>query len=166
MQWDTQKIIQEMIENSKSFIEKPHSVFNNLPVCPFAKKARLQNRLSYLVYPFDVTKEPMDEGRMLAEIAMFRTTSYHMAWFIHPDKGLPVKAYNRFFEALRKAIRPEGLVAFAGHPDHTMAINGLFIRKDPYPNLQVIHKAELEIARTKLKQTNYYELLGEYDLDL
>lgn len=165
MDYDAQQIIEEMTENAKNVIERPHPVFSGLPVCPFAKKARLQNQLLHVVYPFDVTLDPIDENRMLAEIAAFRTTQYHMAWFIHPDKNLCYSQYMSFFKALRARIATEGLVAFPGHPMDEFSVNGMVVRMDPYPNIQVLSRVELQEAREKLKKSKYYDKLSEYQLE-
>lgn len=156
MRYDAQQIIDEMTEYIIRTIETPSSVFGNLPVCPFAKKARLTNQLYYVVYPFDVSVDPMDEGRMMAEAIAFKATKYHMVTFVHPNKNLPHSMYLNFFKSFRSQIASDGLVAFSGHPAEELLFDGLSVRQDPYPNIQVISKAELELARQTLGKSKYY----------
>jgi hypothetical protein len=60
-----------MVEYMKEFLEKPHWLFPGLPVCPFARKARLENRILYKVHRFSLDADLNPDSpvmRMISEV--------------------------------------------------------------------------------------------------
>src|SRR5262249_20927446 len=45
------QVIKDFLAHAENFIEKPHPVFGGLPVCPFARTIRLENKIDFLVVP-------------------------------------------------------------------------------------------------------------------
>lgn len=135
-------IFEEYIEN---FISKPNTAFNNLPVCPFAKTAELEFKIYETITPEEVVKlfENHDKSKLLIIIIKQATLEE--------------------LTKLAESVSIEGWAIFKGHPDDTFSINGVFTRKDPYPNLQFINKQELETARASLS-SNYYANWSEANL--
>ena len=46
---DQAEIVRELIQYIVDFVEQPHPKLGNLPVCPFARRARLENRIRFEV---------------------------------------------------------------------------------------------------------------------
>jgi len=53
-------VIDAVVRWSEGFIEQPHEIFGDLPVCPFARAARLKQTIRFEVRRFclDDTLEP------------------------------------------------------------------------------------------------------------
>ena len=47
-------VIAAVVKWSESFIEQPHEIFGGLPVCPFARAARLKETIRFEVRSFDM----------------------------------------------------------------------------------------------------------------
>jgi len=65
-------VITAVLKWSEDFIEQPHEIFGDLPVCPFARAARLKETIRFEVRPFALD-DPLDEGgellRLVGEFA-------------------------------------------------------------------------------------------------
>lgn len=54
-------LIDAVVKWSENFIEQPHEIFGGLPVCPFARAARLKETIRFEVRPFDLD-DTLDAG--------------------------------------------------------------------------------------------------------
>ena len=78
---------------------------------------------------------------------------------IHPRKdGLSSDEVYRLVEALNRALPAVNLMALGGHPEDSLNIDGLYTRREPYPNIQLITSWTWESGPTKRSRT-----LGYYD---
>jgi hypothetical protein len=59
------QVIAAMQRWSEEFIERPHWVVGDLPICPFAKAARLKKTVHFEVLPFDVADPLESNGAIL-----------------------------------------------------------------------------------------------------
>jgi hypothetical protein len=146
--YEVEKILREMNDHQKSFIEKPHIATNGLPVCPFAKKARLEDQILYVIEPFSLS-------RIVEKVAEWRQSGYRVLTFVDPYKEMPLEQYMDIYREVVSAL-PGDLEALDSHPLHPFEMNGLHTRRDPYPNIQITHLWDLEESRRKLKNSRYY----------
>jgi hypothetical protein len=142
-------ILKEMKDHLINFVEKPHPAFANLPPCPFAKKARLQNKIKFIV--FDFTNGLTEELNKLIQ----PDPNYDIIWLINPNKAMPIEVLYKLIDDIN-ALHPT-LEAFGGHPKDPFEIAGVKTRQEPYPNLLFQSKETLEKARWKLRHTKYYD---------
>src|SRR5882672_7873397 len=54
-------VIAAVVKWSEDFIEQPHEIFGGLPVCPFARAARLKETIRFEVRSFEMD-DALDEG--------------------------------------------------------------------------------------------------------
>lgn len=134
-------IFKEYIEN---FISKPNPGLNNFAVCPFAKTAKIDFEIYETITPVEVSK-------------LFEAHQNNLLIII--IKQATLEDLNKLAESVGR----EDWVIFKGHPEDNFSINGIFTRKDPYPNLQFIKKQELLDARASLSE-NYYANWSETNL--
>lgn len=151
------KILDEIAAYMKAFIEKPCDVFGGLPVCPFAKKARTEGRIDFQVGPFSL-EDAKDESELMKKIRAFgQQDQFQVIMFVHPDKtGLNFEDLNIIIKAIEEKIKPDFRI-FGGHPDDDYQVQGVYTRKDPYPNFQVISVKLLEESRAKIDKTDYFK---------
>src|SRR5262249_1952598 len=63
------EIVAAMERWSEEFIEQPHHIVGDLPVCPFAKAARLKKSIRFEVLPFDAGDPLERDGTILSSYA-------------------------------------------------------------------------------------------------
>jgi len=149
---DYDEIVREYGRYIIEFVEQPHPNLGNLPVCPFARKARLENRVQFEV--LELTRE-----RILALVPKFAANpELHMMICIHPHKdGLSSAKIYRLVELLNQTLPALNLSALGGHPDDPFNIDGLYTRREPYPNIQLLRLDVGERAHQSIKDSGYYD---------
>ena len=65
------EVIDTMIKYMREFLEQPHPVFGGLPICPFARKARLDGDILYKVDRFQLNTDLNLESPTMRMIAEF-----------------------------------------------------------------------------------------------
>lgn len=151
---DDKDVVGEFLRYLREVIEKPHPAFGGLPVCPFARKARLAGKIHFVVAPL---KLDLDDPEMWSEIDAL-TDPESVVTFVHPDKdGVTAGAVAAFTEALNGRLRVYGKTAFGGHPGDTLEVGGFRPHADPYPNVQVIMLGTIREKSMRLKGTKYYD---------
>lgn len=146
------EIIKELTEYLENFVEKPHPCFNNLPICPFVRKARLDNEIWFHL-GFQSTE-------IIEKIHEFiKQDKKKILWIINPDKNYSLKETYEFIDNIQSQVKELDVELFGGHPEDPFKIGDLYTRREPYPNFVVQSKKTLEEARNSLKKTNYYNKL-------
>lgn len=130
----------------ENFVEKPHPAFGGLPVCPFAKQARTSGRIRFVVMPLTEAVLPVAKTHTGEELLII----------INPTKD-GITAAGVYELAAWLEARLDGLMCFTGHPDDPFEVAGTRTRMEPYPNVQIVSKAEIARKRAKLRNTRYYE---------
>jgi hypothetical protein len=153
------EIINSMIAYMHNFLEKPHHVFGNMPVCPFVEKARLQKNIFYQVYRFSSHYDLNLNSHLLKSIDDFQASlRYEVMLIIHPDKQVMTLDENQqFAERLNEIISPTGLIAFAGNSDDSFNIQGVYTRQAPYIHLTIQTEKSIKTASELLLKTRYYQ---------
>ena len=148
-----------MIEYMKEFLEKPHPVFGGLPICPFARKARLDGDILYKVDRFQLDTDLNPDSSVMRMIAEFcQQDRYKVLFVVHPDpQAMTPEEMQHFISYLNRKIATTDLVAFGGHPSDEFNVQGVRTRQEPYLNFTVQTKQLLTEAADSLSKTNYYD---------
>ena len=148
---------------SEEFIEQPHYVVGDLPVCPFAKAARLKKTVRFEVTPFDPADPLEPDGAILTLVReLAEHPEIETLFVIHPE---PTRIDARTLEAFvarlnaRMAETPSTrmLQAFEAHPQSEFCIGGVYTRRSPYPSFQILSRALLKTASHSLLGSRYYD---------
>ncbi|BAZ28010.1 hypothetical protein NIES4074_04400 [Cylindrospermum sp. NIES-4074] len=152
------EIINIMIEYMQDFIEKPHPVFGDMPICPFTQKARQQETISYQVYDFS-TRELKPDSQLVKLINDFNSSIKHEALLIihHDKQAMTPDETEQFVESLNEIISHTGLVAFGGHPHDEFNIQGLYTRQAPYLHVIIQSYQIIKTTSDVLQKTRYYQ---------
>jgi hypothetical protein len=143
---NAEQIIEEMIAYNKNFVEKAHPSFGSLPVCPFAKKARIEERLKYVVGSFCLS-------RMFEAIDKWRKDDHSQAIiFVDPDKNMCVETLNEFVRDFSINL-PFEFNFFVAHPNDETKFHGVETRREPYPNIQVMKVEVLKKSQEQLRHS-------------
>jgi hypothetical protein len=146
------EIVRELTQYIIDFVERPHPKLGNFPVCPFARRARLENRIKFEV--LELTREGI-----LARASMFAATlEGDLMICIHPRKeGLSSATVHGLVEMLNQVLPAMNLMAIGLHPDDPFNIDGLYTRREPYPNVQLLRLDVGEQAHLSIKDSGYYD---------
>ena len=108
---DHAAIVRELSQYIIAFVEQPHAKLGNMPVCPFARKARLENRVQFEV------RELTYEG-VLALVPSFRARpEFDLMICIHPWRdGISSAEVRRLVEMLNRKLPAMNLMAIGLHP--------------------------------------------------
>lgn len=145
---DEDRIIAEAVAYTRSFVERPNPSFNNLPVCPFAKKARIEGKLKYMVFELTV-------DRALEEVSKWDPESHTALILLDPRKDLNIEVFEEMTREASSRL-PGGLSLFDSHPASDFLFRGVLVRREPYPNWQVMRLADLELAQSQLSHSRWY----------
>ncbi|KAM3098363.1 DUF1415 family protein [Phormidesmis sp. 146-12] len=155
---ETASVIAAMTQYLQDVLEQPHPVFGGLPICPFAKQARLHHKIDFQVQRFRLD-DLTSSSPLMQMIHQFAQTRQHdVLLLIHPD--CQVTSFDRFqqqVDRLNTHLQPLDLTAFGGHPDDAFNIQGVRTRQDPFLNLTIQSIAKLTQASTRLATTHYYD---------
>jgi hypothetical protein len=157
----------QMLSYIQNTLEATHRVFSGLPICPFARAARLQNKIEIWVHPFTVLDWSAN-SLVYRKIQRFlQCAEQDVLLIVHPDpEAIRFSDLNQFVERLNETFHPFGLIVFGGHPEDAFEVNGFRTRRDPFINFTVQKVEKLLSARKSLAQnTNYYKLWDKVALE-
>jgi hypothetical protein len=149
---------------SQEFIEQPHDVFGGLPVCPFAKAARLKDSIRFEVRSFAMD-DPLDtDGPIMSLVREFareaRSGVIETLFVIHPDRARRVQDLEAFVQRLNERLAAGELrefQAFEAHPESHFSVGGVYTRRSPYPSFQILSRRLLKSGSDSLLGSSYYE---------
>jgi hypothetical protein len=134
---------------SEHFIEQPDPVFGGLPVCPFAKAARLKRSIRFDVMSFAGTDSFEPDGQAMTLIEEFLADRQLETLFvIHPEPDrIGAQALEDWVERLNARLAASAVTSdlqvFEAHPDSEFCIRGIHTRRSPYPSFQVLRRSLL-----------------------
>lgn len=156
-------VIDAVMKWSEDFIEEPHEIFGGLPVCPFARAARLKKAIRFEVRPFALD-DPLEEGgELLSLVGEFarqeESGEVETLFVIHPDTAQPLQDLESFVQRLNARLAGgclRGFQAFEAHPRSNFRVGEVYTRRSPYPSFQVLGRARLKGASDSLQSSDYY----------
>ncbi|MBD1845141.1 hypothetical protein H6F89_17380 [Cyanobacteria bacterium FACHB-63] len=160
-------IIAQMLDYISTTLEQSHPVFGNLPICPFARQARLSQQIQFIVSAFDRVSVTKANSEMMTAIDQFyQTPNLAVLMLIHPcPTAFSLSDFNQLLSELNDQLAFVGLVAFGGHPDDSFNVAGVFTRQDPFINLVVQSRTKLQAASAQLQKTQYYDRWSPENLE-
>jgi len=156
-------VIDAVVKWSESFIEQPHEIFGGLPVCPFARAARLKETIRFEVRSFDMDDALEAGGDLLRLVGEFvtatETDGLETLFVIHPDPTQSLSDLEAFVQRLNARLASGHLrefQAFEAHPQSQFRVDGLYTRRSPFPSFQVLSRRLLKQGSDSLRGTPYY----------
>ncbi len=152
------EIIESTLRWMTEFVELPHSVLGDLPVCPFTKTARLANQILFKIKPFSALTEFDRDSDIMQSIHEFCNSEFEIMLVINPEKtAITAPEIQELIKKLNYHISELGLLAFHTHPEEDFNIYGLHTRRMPYPGFTVQVNSQLKPASDALLKTEYYK---------
>ena len=152
------EIIESTVRWMTEFVELPHPIFSDLPICPFAKKARLANQILFKIERFSALTEFDGDSTIIKLIHEFYNSDFEIMVVINPEKtAITAPQIKELIAQLNNHISELGLLAFPVHPEEDFNIDGLHTRRMPYPAFTVQLNSKLKLASDSLEKTEYYK---------
>lgn len=155
---DTVQARIDVINWITGFVEKPNPLLNGWAPCPYARAARVQNKIRV-----DIGMSPWLDLRQLS-------------WHGLKDLDVIVKIYDpaawpldRFRSQWQSAqsefLEPQGLLCLEDHPEDVELVNGVTMNQGTWALLLIQSHSKLEEAAQQLAQRGYYQDWPESYLD-
>jgi len=156
-------VIAAVVRWSEDFIEQPHEIFGGLPVCPFARAARLKETIRFVVRFFEMDDALDEESYLLNLIREFvrhaETDGLETLFVIHPDRAQRLQDLEAFVERLNLRMAGGDLrefQAFEAHPESNFRVGNVYTRRSPFPSFQVLSRELLKKGSGSLLDSPYY----------
>ena len=156
-------VVAAVLQWSKAVIEQPHRRFGNLPICPFAKAARLKNAIRFEVLPFDLDDPLESSGEIMVLMGEFLSDPIHETLFvIHPEQtALGARDLVSFVARLNARLATDEITSclqvFEAHPRSDFRVGNVYTRRSPFPSFQALRRALLKSASDSLLGSHYYD---------
>ena len=147
-------ITQDIFTWSKDFIEKPNVNLGNLPVCPFAKKTREDNKLKVI----EVKQGKDFLNKVVSECQSFG--NYDVVIVACDDMYITADDLNNYVHALNKVFVKEDVYLIASYPDDEVVDfleSADFEPDNEFYMVLIQSYQKLEDGSSSLRKTNYYE---------
>ena len=131
------------------FVEKPNPLLNGWAPCPYARAARLQNkiRIDIGVAPWlDLRQQSWHGMRDLDVIVK-----------IYDPAAWPLARFRAEWQSAQEEfLAPQGLLCLEDHPEDAESVNGVVMNQGTWALLLLQQTAKLEQAAQQLATRGYY----------
>jgi len=146
---EKEKVIQDILNWSKTFVEVSHPTLGGWPPCPFARQARLNQTIEILI-----GQDPYLDLRNRARWGMGK---YEVIIYAYDFTEWP---YTRFQSAVESANKEyllhRDLIALEDHPQSVEDINGVIMNQGQYALVLVQSLSKLNTATQQLASKGFY----------
>jgi len=135
----------------RTFVEKPHPVFAGMPPCPFARQARLQNKIKFIYY-----KSPAVWMDLYADIVRCDFDKFDVLAMIVEADQFSASETKRIAKDLNKSFKVDDVVVLEDHPNIPEKVKGVSLNNGRYILFLAQRLSKLNRFSQQLKKTNYY----------
>jgi len=132
------------------FVEKPNALLNGWAPCPYARAARLQNKIA-----MDIGKDPYLD---LKQIAQQGIADLDVIIRIYDPAKWPLELFrSKWTQAQQECLAPNGLLCLEDHPSESESVNGVVMNQGTWALLLIQSRHKLEEAARQLAAKGYYD---------
>jgi hypothetical protein len=129
------------------FVEKPTPLLNGWAPCPYARQARVNNRVDIRPGCFN----PIDD---LKHITM---GNYDVIAYVYGPERWPADEFNKLVKIANMVhLSTQGLIALADHPDDVESVKGVVMNQGTYAIVFVQDLAKLNESAQQLGSKGFY----------
>jgi len=143
----------------QDFLSIPHTTFNNLPPCPFAKQALIDSKIECIeIFP-EEDSISMHDNFLSASEAITRDWPESKEVVIIGCKPHYISAEELSLAtetANNKFLQIRGYIALEDHPDELETVKDVVLNNGKYAVMFLQSKSKLSAARHALKKQDYY----------
>lgn len=131
------------------FVEKPNPLLNGWAPCPYARAARLQNKIS-----LNIGIGPWLD---LRQISWHGMRDLDVVVLIYDPQDWPLDRFRHHWQSAQaEFLDAKGLLCLEDHPADAESVNGVSMNQGTWALLLVQQKSKLEEAAAQLAEKNYY----------
>ncbi len=155
----------EQIEQIEQYIiehlETKNPIFSNMPVCPFARKERLENKIVYRAVHIGPAG-PSDD--LIAAIRVFDAEPNKSTMIIYdPNQRCSLSSAYEFALQIGSSLADINILAIPLHPEDPFSVRGFRTRQTPFMMMLIQRKSLVHNAKRKLLGTAYYSKWDDYE---
>lgn len=129
------------------FVEKPNPLLNNWAPCPYARQARVNNRVDIRQGCFN----PIDDLKQAV------LGDYDVVAYVYGRERWPAEEFNQLVEIVNIAyLTQRGLIALADHPDDVETVKGVVMNQGTYAIVFLQPLNKLNEAAKQLAAKDFY----------
>ena len=145
-----EQIVQDLTDWMKDFVEKPNPLLNNWAPCPYARQARIADKISSVFADhLKLTSTVEKNLSLLEDKDVFIVCFDHTAISADEIEEL-VKTHN-------KLLMKKDVVVLEDHPDAIEMLNGVEMNFGKCGLLLVQKLSKLSTASDQLREKGYYD---------
>ena len=131
-----------------NFVEKPNTLLNNWPPCPYARQARLNQQVDIRPGLFN----PIDDVKQV-DMGNFEVLAY-----VYDRTQWSATEFNELVETVNISyLAQRGLIALADHPDDVESVAGVVMNQGTYAIVFVQDLAKLNHFARILGKKDFYK---------
>lgn len=131
-----------------SFVEQPHPMLNGWAPCPYARRARIDNK-------FDIRPGSVDPVLDCQQAAM---DSFDVIAYVYDPRSLTAEQFNASVDQLNADyLISRGMFALADHPDDVETVNGVVMNQGQWAICFLQNLQKLNAHARMLAQKGYYD---------
>ncbi len=135
----------------KEVLSKPNPIFNNLPACPYAKKAWMEDKVE--IYVFDSWVDAY--SCLLTKQWDF--TNLEVSIIAFPKDNITPNQLSNMIDVLQNTWPRNDLAILEDHPDELEQVQGFNLNFGDQCLLLVQSRLKLNKARAELEAKGYYK---------
>jgi len=146
---EKEKVIQDILNWSETFVEVPHPLLGGWPPCPFARQARLNQTIEILI-----GQDPYLDLRNRARWGMGK---YEVIVYAYDaTEWTPTRFQSAVESANKEYLLHRDLIALEDHPQSVEDINGVIMNQGQYALVLVQSLGKLNTATQQLASKGFY----------
>jgi hypothetical protein len=148
----------ELINWMQEFVEKPNSALGDWAPCPYARAARLANKIEIVFCDADALKSTVESQLSTLEDKDVVVVCFDHTEISASDLEAQVKSHNQL-------LMPRNYVILEDHPDAVEHVNGVHMNFGLCGLLVVQKLNKLNTAADTLRERGYYDQWDQAALD-
>lgn len=147
---DEQQITSDLIDWIKDFVEKPNPLLNNWAPCPYARQARITDKIAIIFVNHLKLASTVEKNLSLLEDKDVFIVCFDHTEISADEIGELVKTHN-------KLLMKKDVVILEDHPDAVETLNGVNMNFGKCGLLLVQRLSKLTTASEQLREKGYYD---------
>ena len=145
-----EQIVQDLTDWMKDFVEKPNPLLNNWAPCPYARQARIADKISIIFADHLKLTSTVEKNLSLLEDKDVFIVCFDHTVISADEIGELVKTHN-------KLLMKKDVVVLEDHPDAIEMLNGVEMNFGKCGLLLVQKLSKLSTASDQLREKGYYD---------
>ena len=143
---------EDVLKWVKEFVEVPHPVFADMPPCPYARQARLENKTEFK----EVTDMEPDSNIWIY-IEQFDFDKKDILVLIFDKKRWKPHYTKQLAEELNETFKKRNIVVIEDHPKLVERVKDVILNQGNYILLFCQSRTKLQKFEKQLRKTGYYK---------